>query len=126
MEIDGRRSTHQITSAGERLHVQAVGGTVDIDLLPRFPQPNALGAAGGLVAPMPGVASDVRVAVGDEVHAGQVLVVLEAMKMEHHITAPIDGTVTEVLVHAGSQVANGEVLLVLEAFDGATDEEVTP
>ncbi len=126
VEIDGRRSTHQITSAGERLHVQTVGGTVDIDLRPRFPQPNALGAAGGLAAPMPGLASDVRVAVGDEVHAGQVLVVLEAMKMEHHITAPIDGTVTEVLVHAGSQVANGEVLLVLEAFDGATDEEVTP
>ncbi len=122
VEIDGRRSTHQITRAGDRLHVQAPGGTVDLDVLPRFPRPDALGAAGGLVAPMPGVASDVRVAVGDEVHAGQILVVLEAMKMEHHITAPIDGTVTEVLVQAGSQVHNGEVLLVIEGHDRADDE----
>ena len=63
---------------------------------------------------MPGVAADVRVAVGDRVTAKQVLIVLEAMKMEHHITAPVDGLVTEVLVKAGSQVANGELLLVLE------------
>jgi len=121
VEIDGRRSTHRVTRAGDRLHVQAVGGTVDLDLVPRFALPGALGAAGGLVAPMPGVASDVRVAVGDEVHAGQVLVVLEAMKMEHHITSPADGRVTEVHVHAGSQVHNGDVLLVLEPLD-VTDE----
>jgi propionyl-CoA carboxylase alpha chain len=127
VEIDGRRSTHLVTRVGERLHVQVVGGTVDLHLVPRFPLPSALGAAGGLVAPMPGVASDVRVAAGDEVHAGQVLIVLEAMKMEHHITAPVDGTVTEVHVHAGSQVHNGEVLLVLEPRAAAEAEaEVAP
>jgi biotin carboxyl carrier protein len=76
---------------------------------------------------MPGVASAVRIQVGDHVVAGQVLVVLEAMKMEHHITAPVDGTVTEVHVHAGSQVHNGEVLLVLEPRAAAEAEaEVAP
>ncbi len=123
VEIDGRRSTHRVTRVGDRLHVQTAGGTVDLDVVPRFPLPSAIATAGGLVAPMPGVATDVRVAVGDEVHAGQILVVLEAMKMEHHITAPVDGTVTEVLVQPGAQVHNGDVLLVLEPLAG---EEGTP
>jgi propionyl-CoA carboxylase alpha chain len=72
----------------------------------------------------------VRVQVGEQVEAGQVLVVLEAMKMEHHITAAVAGTVTEVHVHPGSQVHTGDVLLVLEAHDEAQDgapvEEATP
>jgi propionyl-CoA carboxylase alpha chain len=123
IEIDGRRSTHRITRAGDRLHVQGVRGTIDLDLVPRFSVPGAMAAAGGLVAPMPGVASDVRVTAGDAVHAGQVLVVLEAMKMEHHITAPVAGVVTDVLVHAGSQVHNGDVLLVLEPLDVSHEAE---
>jgi propionyl-CoA carboxylase alpha chain len=122
VEIDGRRSTHRVTRTGDRLHVQVAGGTVDLDIVPRFPPPASLAAAGGLVAPMPGVATDVRVAAGDTVHAGQVLVVLEAMKMEHHITAPVDGTVTEVRVQAGDQVHNGDVLLVIEAHADAGGE----
>jgi propionyl-CoA carboxylase alpha chain len=130
VEVDGRRSTHRITRVGDRLHVQAVGGTVELDIVPRFQRPDTLGAAGGLVAPMPGVASAVRVQVGDHVEAGQVLVVLEAMKMEHHITAAVAGTVTEVHVQPGSQVHTGDVLLVLEAHheahDGAPVEEAAP
>jgi propionyl-CoA carboxylase alpha chain len=122
VEIDGRRSTHRVTRVGDRLHLQVTGGTIDLDVVPRFPLPGALGAAGGLVAPMPGVAADVRVAVGDVVHAGQILVVLEAMKMEHHITAPVEGTITEVHVQPGGQVHNGDVLLVLEPLASAEPE----
>ena len=88
-------------------------------MVPRFPEPERVGPAGGLVAPMPGVAADVRVAVGDVVSAKQVLVVLEAMKMEHHITSPVDGVVTEVRVQAGGQVSNGELLLVVAPADEA-------
>jgi propionyl-CoA carboxylase alpha chain len=124
VEIDGHRSTIQITAADDRLHVQAPGGTVDLAVVPRFPPPDHAGPVGGLVAPMPGVASEVRVAVGDRVTAGRVLVVLEAMKMEHHITAPVDGTVTELLVQAGGQVHNGQLLLVIEPADG--DDGSTP
>ncbi|MFG1805979.1 biotin carboxylase N-terminal domain-containing protein [Streptomyces sp. NPDC049040] len=74
----------------------------------------ALGAGGGaLTAPMPGTVTVVKVAKGEEVVAGQSLLVVEAMKMEHVITAPHDGTVTEIDVGAGSTVAMDQVLAVV-------------
>ncbi len=72
--------------------------------------------AGGvdtLAAPMPGTVTVVKVAKGDEVVAGQSLLVVEAMKMEHVITAPHDGTVTEIDVTPGSTVAMDQVLAVV-------------
>jgi acetyl-CoA/propionyl-CoA carboxylase biotin carboxyl carrier protein len=74
----------------------------------------ALGAGGGaLTAPMPGTVTVVKVAKGDDVVAGQSLLVVEAMEMEHVITAPHDGTVTEIDVSAGSTVAMDQVLAVV-------------
>jgi acetyl-CoA/propionyl-CoA carboxylase biotin carboxyl carrier protein len=74
----------------------------------------ALGAGGGaLTAPMPGTVTVVKVAKGEDVVAGQSLLVVEAMKMEHVITAPHDGTVTEIDVGAGSTVAMDQVLAVV-------------
>jgi len=69
---------------------------------------------GGLTAPMPGNVLATHVAEGDTVSEGQLLLILEAMKMEHRITAPINGTVTQLLVAEGDQVANGEMLVLLE------------
>jgi 3-methylcrotonyl-CoA carboxylase alpha subunit len=66
-----------------------------------------------LAAPMPGTVTVVKVAVGDEVAAGQSLLVVEAMKMEHVISAPHAGTVTELDVTAGSTVAMDQVLAVV-------------
>lgn len=74
-----------------------------------------------LAAPMPGTVTVVKVAVGDVVSAGQSLLVVEAMKMEHVISAPHAGTVTELDVTAGSTVAMDQVLAVVTP-DG-TDEE---
>ncbi len=73
---------------------------------------------GDIVAPMPGKVIAVDVAQGDAVKAGQRLLVLEAMKMEHALTAPFDGTVTSLAVSAGSQVQVEAVLAVVEAVDG--------
>jgi propionyl-CoA carboxylase alpha chain len=114
-EVNGRRATARVTREGDRLYVQAPGGTVAFDVVPRFVAPGAGAAtAGGLVAPMPGIVLDVRCAPGDVVDARQTLVVLEAMKMEHHVRAPADGVVSEVRVAKGQHVENGAVLLVLE------------
>ncbi|MGE5589922.1 MAG: biotin/lipoyl-containing protein [Bacillota bacterium] len=71
-------------------------------------------AAGAITAPLPGLVVAVKVQVGQSVAAGQVLAVLEAMKMENDITAPTAGVVKEILVEAGTTVAGGQALLVLE------------
>lgn len=64
-------------------------------------------------APMPGTILQVKVNVGDAVKAGQVVVVLEAMKMENEIPAPRDGTVSQILVSKGGSVDTGAPLLTL-------------
>ncbi|HWO93400.1 MAG TPA: biotin/lipoyl-containing protein [Dehalococcoidia bacterium] len=68
---------------------------------------------GAIVAAMSGRIVSIRVEVGQEVKAGQPLLVLEAMKMENEITAPKDGVVKEVPVAAGARVNEGDVLVVL-------------
>ncbi|GAB2742915.1 acetyl/propionyl/methylcrotonyl-CoA carboxylase subunit alpha [Streptomyces bullii] len=80
--------------------------------------------ADSLTAPMPGTVTVVKVAVGDEVTAGQSLLVVEAMKMEHVISAPHAGTVTELDVAPGTTVAMDQVLAVIAAHDaeGATEQ----
>ena len=70
-------------------------------------------SAGTIAAPLPGVALEVRVAVGDSVAAGDVLVILEAMKMENEITAAGAGTVETVHVVPGASVAAGDPLVTL-------------
>jgi propionyl-CoA carboxylase alpha chain len=62
---------------------------------------------------MPGTVARVAVRPGDVVHAGDALVVVEAMKMEHSVRAPHDGTVTEVRVSEGQQVDTGDVLAIV-------------
>jgi acetyl/propionyl-CoA carboxylase alpha subunit len=73
---------------------------------------------GHLRSPMPGLVLDVRARPGDMVAAGAVLVVLEAMKMEHSLSAPWDGTIATVAVKPGDRVEEGVELVVLEPRDG--------
>ncbi len=78
------------------------------------PAPTANLAAGEPVnSPMPGNILRVEVKQGDQIKAGQLLVVLEAMKMENEIMAPKDGTVAQVVVSKGSVVETGSPLVVL-------------
>ncbi|HEX9259771.1 MAG TPA: biotin/lipoyl-containing protein, partial [Acidimicrobiales bacterium] len=69
---------------------------------------------GEVEVPMQGTIVKVLVAVGDEVEAGQTVVVLEAMKMENQIAAEKSGTVKEVRVNAGDTVGTGDVVVVIE------------
>ncbi|MEL7207771.1 MAG: biotin/lipoyl-containing protein, partial [Actinomycetota bacterium] len=115
LSIDGVRSRYTIVRAGRRWYVQGPLGRLESVEVPRFPEPGGDDVAGGQLAPMPGAVRVVAVSVGDEVEAGQPLVVLEAMKMEHTVTAPEAAVVTEVRCTVGDQVDNGAVLVVLEA-----------
>ncbi len=118
LAMDGVRRRHRVTGDETSVHVQVDATTESFLIEPRFPLPGAELPTGGLVAPMPGVVSDVRCSVGEEVEAGRVLVVLEAMKMENHIRAPFAGTVIDVPVSVGQQVDNGALLVTIENADG--------
>jgi propionyl-CoA carboxylase alpha chain len=106
------------------VHIDSSTGEVHLDddsmvrqtlrEVPRFTDPADTVASGSLLAPMPGTVVAVRVEAGAEVAAGDAVLVLEAMKMQHTVTAPHDGTVTEINVEPGAQVASGEVLAVVE------------
>ena len=83
---------------------------------PEKPAPTSGSSAAGdytVKAPMPGSVLDVKVVVGDQAAEGDVLVVLEAMKMENELTAPQAGTVKEVLVKKGDTVNSGDPLIIL-------------
>jgi len=115
--VDGVRSTYTVVSSGDRWHVQGPGGRLDAMELSPFPDPGGESVAGGQLAPMPGAIRVVAIEIGDQVEAGQTLVVMEAMKMEHTVTAPEASMVAEVRCAVGDQVDNGAVLVVLEALD---------
>lgn len=73
-----------------------------------------INAANAVKAPLPGVITDVKVAVGDEVKAGDAVVVLEAMKMANNLTAEKGGKVTAICVQPGQNVMEGDALVVIE------------
>ncbi len=75
--------------------------------------PTAVAAGTPVTSPLPGNVLSVNVNVGDAVKAGQLLVLIEAMKMENEIVAPADGIVKQILVSKGAVVATGDTLLVI-------------
>ena len=104
----------------ERLFVDYTGVTVKQgDHMVQLYSPELLSAQEELIQAIRAGEPVKIVCWGDSVTAGQVLVVLEAMKMEHHISAPFDGAVTEVPISVGEQVENGALLLTIEE---STDE----
>jgi propionyl-CoA carboxylase alpha chain len=119
LQIDGVRRLVTVTRAGDvRYAASAVGATTLVEQ-PRFPETQQQATAGSLLAPMPGTVVRVEAQLGDSVHAGQVLVVLEAMKMEHSVRTPHEGTLARLNVSAGQSVDMGTVLAVVENATGS-------
>jgi acetyl/propionyl-CoA carboxylase alpha subunit len=114
IEVDGIQRTYAVEQVGETFYVDSPLGSSTLVELPRFPLPEDAAIAGSLVAPLPGAVNHVKVQAGDVVSAGDVLLVIDSMKMLHEISAPAGGTVTEIRVEAGSQVDAGAVLVVIE------------
>ncbi|MQA84283.1 MAG: ATP-grasp domain-containing protein [Streptosporangiales bacterium] len=113
LEVDGVRRRVGVHRAGGAVYVDSPLGSSVLTEVERFPDPEAARAVGSLHAPMPGTVVAVLIEPGDRVSAGQGLVVLEAMKMQHTVHAPDDGVVTEVRVSAGDQVDADAVLAVV-------------
>ncbi len=104
--------------SGETLTVYDDAGDTWIFTLPRSGTAGEDATSGDVIrAPMPGLLKALSVAPGDPVKKGQMLAVLEAMKMEHTLTAPRDGVIASVQAQAGDQVDNAAVLISLETLD---------
>ena len=114
LDVDGVRRAFAVHRTAAAVYVDDPAGSAALGRVPRFPDPNAHAAAGSLLAPMPGAVVRVAAAAGDRVTAGQALVVLEAMKMEHTVAAPLDGVLTALHVQPGDQVESGQALAVVE------------
>ena len=114
IQIDSHRFYAHITEAGSEIVINMPFGDVNASVLPRFIEPGNDIPEGGLIAPMPGKVIDVKVKKGSKVKAGDTLVIIEAMKMEHSIKATETGKIAKVMIQLNDQVDNGATLLVLE------------
>ena len=113
LEVTGARYRFDVCRAGPDLWVDSPLGSVALRLLDRLPAPGRAAESGSLVAPMPGSVTRIAAAAGDRVLAGQLVLVLEAMKMEHQIAAPASGVLAELRVAHGAQVNAGDVLAIV-------------
>lgn len=111
------RRTARVVRRGDRCYVSSSLGSVALRELPRFKRAELEVDPGACVAPMPGKVVKLQAEVGQSVEVGTVLVILEAMKMEHSVKASSPGIVREVRVKEGDQVEDASVLVVIEPHD---------
>ncbi|WP_205548195.1 acetyl/propionyl/methylcrotonyl-CoA carboxylase subunit alpha [Pseudomonas carnis] len=120
LTTDGRHASLVIKGVRRRIAYHLDGnrlwlpGLTVTDRTQQVASRQADASSGTVQAPMDGAIVDIRVCVGETVSKGQLLLVLEAMKMEHPLKAGIDGTVKEMRVMTGDQVRNRQVLLEIE------------
>ncbi len=117
IQLDDVRAAGHAVKFGNRWYVDIPAGSLNFFEKSRFPEPDSADVEGGLTAPMPGKILAINISEGDSVETGQLLVLMEAMKMEHQIVAAFDGSVSEVRVAVGDQVDNGELLVVIASED---------
>jgi acetyl/propionyl-CoA carboxylase alpha subunit len=115
LETDSHLRWFSVSRVGSTHHVDGPSGYARLAELPRFPEAAADDEQGSLHSPMPGKVIKVMVNEGQEVTEGDVLMVMEAMKMEHTLRAPHGGVVRAVRAAAGDQVEADQILVVVEA-----------
>ncbi|MEV7057319.1 biotin carboxylase N-terminal domain-containing protein [Streptomyces microflavus] len=122
LELDGVTRHFELARDRDRLHVDTAGASYTFTALPRFTDPATQTDPGSLLAPMPGTVVRLAegLAPGVPVEAGQPLIWLEAMKMEHRILAPASGTLTALHAAPGHQVEVGALLAVVQEDPDAT------
>ena len=122
LEVGGIRRTYSVRSyapavgvtAESTVVVNSTVGQLTLHEQPRYAGGNDALGEGALAAPMPGKVIKIKAAEGDQIEAGDVIVVLEAMKMEHELTAPASGTLTRLAVAEGDQVDPGSLLAEID------------
>jgi propionyl-CoA carboxylase alpha chain len=119
----GVATEFHVARYGDKTCVDSALGSVSLVAVPRFPEPGSTVAKGSLLAPMPGAVIRLGAGLGDTVTAGQPLVWLEAMKMEHTIAAPADGVLVELGVTVGQQVEVGAVLARVETANHEREQQ---
>lgn len=117
LEIDGTRRRYAINATEGLVYVDSAMGATQLRMRSRFPKTYAPVAVGSLLSPFPGTVVAIAAEVGATVVAGQALLALEAMKMEHVVRAPHGGTISEIHARIGDQVNTGTVLAVVEAIE---------
>jgi len=114
IEIDGSRTFSRVTLEGDQLLVQCLGGNKLLTIQPRFKSSHEQELQGSLVSPMPGKVVELLVNKGDRVKAGDVLLMIEAMKMNHIVKANEDGVVADLFIQENDQLDYGAVLMIIE------------
>jgi len=122
LDVAGVRRAFTVARYGPDVQVDSALGAVRLRALDRFPDPTAETVPGSLLAPMPGTVVRLGAGPGDAVRAGQPLLWLEAMKMEHRIESPAAGVLTELRVQVGDAVDTGALLAVVSS-DPPSNEE---
>jgi 3-methylcrotonyl-CoA carboxylase alpha subunit len=121
VETDGRRVRGHWHRAGRRMFLNLGGEpydfTIETEVAAGASSVSQAAGSGAVRAPMPGVIAEVRVVQGETVSAGQVVVVLESMKLFASLTADIAGHVTTIACHAGDTVTAGQALVEIDASE---------
>jgi acetyl/propionyl-CoA carboxylase alpha subunit len=113
--VDGVRRSITIAAHGASLFCDDGLHSTHVEVIPRFTASDLDSAAGGPTTPVPGTITAVLVSVGDRVEAGDALVVLEAMKMEHRIKSDVSGTVSALYVNVGENVDSHHLVAAVAA-----------
>ena len=103
-----------VNGTSYEIEIELMSETESVSAPQAAPQAAPAGDGEKITSPMPGTILDVKVNVGDQVKKGQVLMILEAMKMENEIMAGADGTVTSVSVSKGASVQTGDMLCTIK------------